>query len=615
MVTRVESDASHSIVQVDWEKRLFPAHHLGRADYALGVATLIACFFLFFQGDLPVIGSCSLSYLFGNAREFYENAGKVTAAVGFPVCDYLPSTYALVALWLYPLKVFGVVSASGIEHFPVVATYWLKFLTTASYAASGAVFYRIARVYWQDEEWAKYATAAWLTMPLAVFTQFIFSQVDIFNVLLSLLGILMFLKGRLYLGAFLFGLAITFKYFPAFVFLPLALLFEKRVARLALCIVIFITPITLIELFYHRSAAYLTLIHHFNEVDRVYSVAMRFGGAWDIYLLFSAFTVLCGIAYFTVLNRDTQLRTAAYIWLAASILPFLFILWHPQWLIFVAPAIALTSVLSQRFHPHVLLDLCGMFFFVAAVSIEFPLNVDTTMFQTGWLGVSFDHSFLMAQLFDWFGAHSGGVFLSGFTGYLILQLVIKFKDVINGPSSTAADPLHYGWVRRYLYVGLLIFVLPAFLAMWKDKLDNELVVGNEEGWSDYGELLKGRTFEQTFIAPTSSLRWISLALTTFDRRNSSGVVVAIIDAHGKPVATTERRASDLTNGNWNRFALQSLPLNKGDQYRIRLTSTDAVTGNAISWMASAADGYPQGQAVVDGTALKSDFDFRIGFAR
>ena len=614
MVTRVESDASHSVVHVEWGKRIFPVQRLGRADYVLGGATLIACFFLFFQGDLSLIGSCSLSYLFGDAREFYDNAAKATAAVGFPTCTYPPSTYALLALWLYPLKVVGVIS--GVAQFPIVATYWLKFLTTVSYAASGAVFYRIARVYWHDEEWAQYATAAWLTMPLAVFSQFIFSQVDIFNVLLGLLGILKFLKGRLYVGAFFFGLAITFKYFPAFVFLPLVLLFEKRISRIALSIIVFITPITLIELFYHRSPGYLTLTHHFDEVDRVYSVAMRFGGAWDIYLLFTAFTVLCGIAYFTVPKRDAQLRTAAYIWLAASILPFLFILWHPQWLIFVAPAIALTSVLSQRFRAHLLLDLCGMFFFVAALSIVFPLNVDATMFKSGWLGVSFDHSFLMAQLFDWFGAHSAGVFLSGFTGYLILQLVIKFKDVINAPAGIATDPMHYGCVRRYLYFGLLIFVLPAFLAMSKEKLDNESVVESEGvGWSDYGELLKGRTFEQTFIAPTSSLRWVSLVLTTFDRRNSSGVVVAIIDAHGKPVATTERRASDLTNGNWNRFAFQSLPLNKGDQYRIRLTSTDAVTGNAISWMATAADGYPQGQAVVDGTALKSDFDFRIGFAR
>ena len=613
MVTRVKGDASRSVLQIDWVKRLFPAHYLGRADYALGVATLIACFFLFFHGDLPAIGFCSLSYLFGGAREFYENAAKATAWVGSPICTYPPSTYALLALWLYPLKVFGLIPS--VEQFPTFATYWLKSLTTLSYAASGAVFYRIARVYWHDEEWAKYATAAWLTMPLAVFSQFIFSQVDIFNVLLSLLGILMFLKGRLYLGALFFGLSITFKYFPAFVFLPLVLLFEKRIARIALGVVIFITPIALMELFYHRSPAYLTLTHNFVEVDRVYSVSMRLGGPVQIYLLFTAFTVLCGIAYFTIPKGDMQLRTAAYLWLAASILPFLFIFWHPQWLIFVSPAIVLTSVLSQRFRAHVLLDLFGMFLFIAAVSLLFPDNVDVEMFHAGWLGVSFDQSFLMAQLFDWFGGHSAGVFLSGFTGYLILQLVVKLKLVISGPNRTAADTVHYGYVRRYLYIGLLIFVLPASVAMYKDKLDNELVVRNELGWSDYGELLSGRTFEQTFIAPAESLRWVSLLLTTFDRQNNSGVVMAILDAHGERLTMVERRASDLKNGTWNRFAVHSVSLNRGEQYRIRLTSTNAVTGDAISWMACMANCYDEGQAIVDGAALKSDFAFRIGFAR
>ena len=91
--------------------------------------------------------------------------------------------------------------------------------------------------------------------------------------------------------------------------------------------------------------------------------------------------------------------------------------------------------------------------------------------------------------------------------------------------------------------------------------------------------------------------------------------MAIVDAHGKSVAMVERRASDLQNESLSHFALQSISLKKGERYRIRLTSANAVGGDAISWLASAADTYPQGQAIVDGAALGSDFIFRIGFAR
>lgn len=620
MVTQVENEPLHSAAKSDWVKRLFPAHDLGTADWVLGVATLVGCFFLFLHGDLQWIGFCSLSYLSGNALEFYENAARASDSVGFPIaCSYPPSTYAIFASWLYPLKALGL--TFNAETFaatrdvmpylgavPTFETYWLKTLTTVAYIASGVVFYRIARMYWHNDEWSKYATVAWLTMPLAVFSQLIFSQVDIFYVLWMLLGILMFLKGRLYLGALYFGLSITFKYFPAFVFLPLLFLFEKRVARIAVCILVFITPLAFIELVYHRSAEYLTLVHGFDLVNRVYRVSLDLGG-WRIYPLFTAFAVLCGVAYFTDRERDMQLRTAAYLWLIASIMPFVFITWHPQWLIFVAPAIALTSVLSHRFGTHATLDLFGMFLFIAAVSLAFPVSVDATLFRAAWLGISFDYSFLMGQLFEWFGAHSSNVFLSGFTGYLILQVVLKFKHIlIDASSSAPAGTVHYGNMRRYFYVGLLIFVLPAAFAMLRDKLNNEYVVSNL--WADLVQ--DGRALEQTFIAPGNSLSWVSIPLTIADRPYNSDVILEIIDTHGTPIANVSRRVAELKDSGWNRFSVQSAFLKKGEVYRVRLTSTNA----GISWLANAGDRYQGGQAIVDGIVHESeDFLFRIGFSR
>lgn len=482
MVTQADNAVLKPLLKTGWMEHLFPADRLGRADCVLGGATLVACFFLFLQSDLQMIGFCSLSYLSGDPLDFYENAARATDAVGFPtVCGFPPGIYAIFALWLYPLEALGFAFdaeafptfqtyLANLGRLPSFQTYWLKILTTAAYIASGVVFYRIARVYWNDDEWAKYATAAWMAMPLAVFSQFIFSQADIFYVLLTLLGILMFLKGRLYLGALYFGLSITFKYFPAFVFLPLLLLFEKRVSRIALSGLIFLVPMALIELAYHRSAQYVALVHNFVEVERVYRVAMDVD-FWKIYVLFATFTVLCGVAYFTEQKGGAQLRAAAYIWLVAAIIPFLFIFWHPQWLMFAAPAIALTSVLSRRFGTHATLDLFGMFLFIVGMSLAFPRNIDAAMFREEWLGISVDYSFTMAQLFDWFGDRSAGVFLSGFTGYLILQMVLKFKHVVgDGSIDAPADNLNYGHVRRYFYYGLLTFVLPASVAMFLDGI-------------------------------------------------------------------------------------------------------------------------------------------------
>jgi Glycosyltransferase family 87 len=613
MAVHIKRDHHAWILKNNWIAQAFPQQHISAADYVFGYLSLLVCFALFFQPDLTLIGSCSLSYLFGPPLEFYENAARAHAAMGPTACPYPPSTYAIFAAWLYPFKLLGVVGADG--NFPVHLTYWLKALTTIVYFASGAIFYRIAREYLRDDAGAKYATAAWMSMPLAVFSQFIFSQMDIFYVALLLLGILMFLRGRLYLGALCFGISITFKYFPAFVFVPLLLLFEKRLSRIFLSGFIFIAPLAAIELIYRRSPAYLALVHDYVEVDRVYSVAINVGG-WHVYLLFVAFMILCGVAYFTTTKEDQRLRVAAYFWLVASILPFLFVFWHPQWLIFIAPAIALTSVLSRQFQAHALLDLMGMFFFIATVSLTFRLNVDTAMFQASWLGVDLDHSFLMARLFNWFGGHSREVFLSGFWGYLILQVLLKARPLAIHSTSPLAADIDYGVIRQYLYIGLFIFILPVSVAMYKDKMNNELVLNNGDARVHFGELWSGHTFEQTFTAEGKAIKQVNLLLTTFDRHNTGDVVMEILDTDGKSVARTSERMSDLQDDAWHDFIVPFTPVIKGQTYRIRLTSPGATSGNAIGWWGSRQNSYQRGHALIDGTPeKKADFAFRVGFPR
>lgn len=634
MVRRILQDAPDSVRLTRWARRLFPEGGLGTADWLFFAAIMAACFFLFLHPDLPMIGFCSVSY-FDGVRGFYENARSAAVTTGFPkACGYLPTTYAVVALWLYPLKVLGfsvdherfqtfASFLSQVQMLPTFQTYWLKALTSLSYATSGFVFYRIAQVYWPDDETAKYAAAAWLTMPLALFSQFIFSQVDIFYVLLTLIGMLMFLRGRVYMAALVFGVSITFKYFPAFVFLPLLLAFEKRILRVALGCLIFVTPLALIELAYHQSAAYLELVHGFYAVEWVYGFSVNAGGL-QIYVLFVAFTVLCGVAYFTNMDRGGHPRVAAYIWLVASIMPFLLFFWNPQWIMFVAPPIALTSLMSRRFGSYAMLDLLGILTFIAYVSVGFPLNVDTVMIKAGWFGTELDYSFLSGELFDWFGTHSVGVFLSGFTGYLLLQLILKFKHVIVAkPNDGSVGVLHYGCVRRYFCLSLLILVLPAFLAACKDKMNDESVIGNR--WvfwvasTHYGELERGRVFEQTFVAQEESVRWVSVLLTTFGKKSNEGfatssnneVAVEIVDEYGQIVASATRRASLLKDNRWNRFAIEADTLRRGGVYSVRLRSENA----SIGWWATLSDRYLSGRAIVDGAPLDTDFGFRIGFPR
>lgn len=117
-------------------ERFLPAQRLTSADYVTGVALLLVCFILFFHGDIEYIGCNSLNFLFGNPLDFYENAHKYQGAVGAKLgAVYPPFVYAILALWLLPMKLLGFLK--GPETFPVIFVYWLKILTTATYLYTG----------------------------------------------------------------------------------------------------------------------------------------------------------------------------------------------------------------------------------------------------------------------------------------------------------------------------------------------------------------------------------------------------------------------------------------------------------------------------------------------
>src|SRR5436190_7300677 len=167
-------------------KTLFPSNRLSKADYILGGILLLFCFFAFFQQDIFATGWTSLNYLFGSPLEFYENCKKIQGQGLSPAANYPPAIFLIFAAWLFPFKLLGVIKSP--LFFSNYLVYWLKLLTSLVYLMTGFVFYQVTQLFQKDHEWGKFATWIWLTSPLAIFSQFIFSQYDIFYVFLTLLG-------------------------------------------------------------------------------------------------------------------------------------------------------------------------------------------------------------------------------------------------------------------------------------------------------------------------------------------------------------------------------------------------------------------------------------------
>jgi primosomal replication protein N len=615
LTTNVGGKAGWSLASVRVALRnAFPTHALSSTDLVLGGVLLCACFVLFFHFDMWGVGWDSLNYLFGPALDFYENCKKIRGGgesmLGTP---YPPSIYIVFALWLYPLKLFGWIGSA--ETLSFYWTYWLKVLTTIVYAGSGVQFYRISLEYSPNKAWAKFAAVAWLTMPVALYSQFIFSQYDIFYVVLTLAGFLMFLRRRLGLASLYFSIAITFKYFPAFTFLPLLLLYEKRISRIALYGLIFVAPTLLINLLYGGSPAFIEGVHQHFSIDRIYAATIDIGlsGLWNAYALPMSCVILCGLAYFSDPSDENRPRVAAYFWLASATTPFLFIYWHPQWIMCFAAPIVLTSVIQRDAMRWLLLDIVGMLFCIGTISNTFVSKADAALFHGDLFGLDFSNAYLMSDLFGEFGSHSLNMFYSGFWAYLILQLAVKARRLLSPISSVPSESFDYGVIRSRFYLGLSIFLLPAALCIYKDLTGNFHFITNFGVTRTYGPLFGARVFEQPFVAEGASLKEVSVLLEAPPGALSDEIHLDIADPDGDAIARADETIQGSTGTTWHRFTFNSVPLRKDALYKIRLTSPKTSAGDGVFWWAS----FPgkDGRAMIDGVHEEADLAFRIGFVK
>lgn len=592
----------------DPRKALFPLWSTGGADWLLAIAVLTSCFFIFYHGDIYVTGWSSLNYLFGSPMEFYENS-KVFVGGGESMLGtgYLPPIYVISAFALCPLKLFGLLT--GPEHFPAAGVYLIKAVLTGVYLLSGWTFYRITAFYSADSEWRKFATAAYMTSPILIFTQFVFSQYDIFYILLTLVGYGLILQRRIFMASAVFGLAVTFKSFPIFVYLPLLLLVEKRIVRLAASGLLLILPTALLLALYWRSPAFVEGVIGNPGYSLVFVAGIDLGG-WKIMFLCAGLSILCGWNFLASPSHKQLVPAASFTFLAGSILPFLFLNWHPQWLASIMPAVVLTSMSDRRWQRFLLLDLAGMAFFLATTVTFFP-RIEQGMVHLRLLRASELSGWSMGALLDLFGDRSASVYSSLFWGYLVLQLLAKARPLPMASLNLAANTITLRAIRVRLLGGLAIFILPLLLTACLSRihpLRDQINVSNE---IVPGGLFGARVFEQTMIGSSGLLRTASLFLGTYSRENSGILTLELLDADGTVLAASQVASKNIHDNAWCPFHFKDIPLTEGVRYRLRLTAADSREDNAVTWYASKSDKYPGGQAVVDGRPCAGDFTLRL----
>jgi hypothetical protein len=439
----------------------------GGLDAFIYGGALIFCYFVFNQTDLLHTGGSSFTYLNLHFRDFYE-----VNRILMPGVNYLPSTYILFAVWNIPVRLLGLVYYATLDVGCVI--FWYKLLPTLFLALSAYYLYKIGKVIGLNKANSILMTAIWVSSPILFFSQFIFGQYDIFCAFFVLVGLYYFLKRNIWAFVLFFGIAVTFKYFPLFIFVPLLLLVEKDIKKIPLYMAPVMVFVCLQVLFYISSPSFRAGVMGFSVAG------MRLKGSFltiwpgiNIYFFISLWFIISGLCYLAepITDKNKFYQTVFYICLLVCGALFALIFWHPQWLLLITPFLAITTFMDRRIRQFLLLDLIMMGAFVGFTVNVWQMNVDQQMFKLGLLA-GFNPSLFdpdkvlrMARIF----ISGANIYLNLFTAILVLNLLCKFPTMTNkwnGNDLLAPVDTYWNYARLRFVGGVAIFIIPAFISFF-----------------------------------------------------------------------------------------------------------------------------------------------------
>jgi hypothetical protein len=199
-----------------------------------------------------------------------------------------------------------------------------------------------------SKEDKKKAFIFWLFNPFTIVLIYVFSNVDIFPVVLTILAFLMIKKQRLFYASLILGLASGFKLYPL-LFIPFLFLAGRDLKEK---IILTITPLITFGL----------IILPFI-LPAFFQSALVSGLTTGIFT--SDFTTLAlSTLFFYAVLIDKKINLFNY-WVALFLMIFSFMLFHIQWLLWVTPFLVILSVKK----PH----LSRLIFFFGIIAFAIPM--------------------------------------------------------------------------------------------------------------------------------------------------------------------------------------------------------------------------------------------------
>lgn len=547
-------------------------------DYIVIAVLFTICFFSFVQGDIMLTGNRSF-LMHTHPLSFYDESLAWTNDYG---ANYLPSTFILFAIWNLPLRLFGRVPSDVMTN-AALNNLWYKLLPVILFFISAWLIYKIACLVGFGNKKAKIVGLAFLISPIAVFSQMIFSQYDIFTVFFILLGTYYYFKKKEYRFILFFGIAITFKYQALIYFMVFLLLAEKRIFRIFRNLVFVAIPFVLELLIYLPSEAFKQSVFGFGALSYL-ETGINFGGLGLISPFLAVILGLLVAAYVVKIDTDSPLLFKWCMFLAngVSFAFFGFAVFHPQWLMITVPFLVM-SILSNKNSKFMLLlqNIYIVALYIMTANI-WTGNADQQMFLYSPLKVFGTPNWAVRMkdiyMYDNLDYLFTCVWVILFVYFILSYPKFTQKDIQTIEPDTKVN------IRIPFVVGVLAWAVPAFICLFssiqgKFLMVNELPSDN----LDSVAVADNNQISQPFYNSADDIYRMELYFSDYGRINQSDITVQLQELDTGNVVYTREISADEISGNtvWYQVLEKTVELKKNSYYNI-VISSDADGNNCVA---------------------------------
>jgi len=430
-------------------------------DWIVFFVLAICCPLFFMQTDILYTGGSSFAILNGHVLDFYDYKNQFIGGN-----NYFISIYTVFAIWNIPIKLLGLYPFPTTEvHF--ITAMWFKLLPCIVYLISAFVIYKICKLIGMGNLKSKLCAYTFLTTPIAFFSQFIITQYAVFCLVFMLLGIYFYIKNDLWKFVLFFGIAITFKFFALFFFLPLLFLKEKSYKKLVVFCVGLLLPLVLMYLPFLNSETFDSVILRVGFNPANYMGALGFNIYFHVNLsVFVLLFVVCSAwAFFTnPKDKDDEVKWMFFFTAVTVFLCFGLSMWSPQWILLSVPFLVISTFINKKPDVFLILDILLMFFFVTFVIYLWQLQIDETLLETGILRNMTNATPWPLSMRDIIPIKDTSLMYSAFSVILLINAVFKHPKFCTEKLNEEIEPV-WNLIRIRFIAGVSIFIIPAVICL------------------------------------------------------------------------------------------------------------------------------------------------------